>query len=62
MTLRRAIGIHACWADRECRSYGVPAFTYLHLWWFTVRFNPPRERIAGAQKWDWHLVQVWWQP
>lgn len=53
---RRSVGIHACWADRDCRSHGVPAFTYINLWWFTVRLNPPREQLDG--RWNWHLVQV----
>ena len=55
--MARRIGVHSCLLDRECRQYGVPGFTYLHLWWFTVRFNPPREKLDGS--WNWHLVQVW---
>lgn len=41
----KKVGIHACWLDRECRSHGVPAFTYVNLWWFTVRINPIRDRL-----------------
>lgn len=60
---QKRIGVHACWLDRECRSYGVPAFTYLNFWWFTVRINPPRDRwldrVAGEKRWHWDVIQVW---
>lgn len=58
----KSFGVHACWLDHDCRAFGVPAFTYLNLWWVTIRINPPYDRwlkkVTG-RGWDWHIVQVW---
>jgi hypothetical protein len=54
--MRRQLGIHACWLDKECRGYGVPAFTYLHLWWLTIRINPLYTRGYGFER---HVLQAW---
>lgn len=62
----RNLNIHACWLDKECRSDGVPAFTYLNLYWFTIRINPVYQRHVYFKEshWTWkprHLVQFWRQ-
>lgn len=67
--MKKKVGIHACWLDKDCRKHGVPAFTYFFCWWFTMRINPFHDRLLDKVAADRGLkpriywrdaIQFWW--
>lgn len=64
----RVFRLHACWLDSDCRSVGVPAHTYLTLFGWTWRINPPFSRryfilrdeppkLRIGTGWTWRVLQ-----